>query len=105
MAEHLLPTEVEDFVVRSGFGKAGRVAVVGVDHEAVTQMGAVIESESAVSDDAVAAACRHELLRAAREAALPLTGVRFVPRNWISKTTSGKLRRRRIAADLMEASI
>jgi fatty-acyl-CoA synthase len=102
--EDFLPTEVEDFVVRSGFGKAGRVAVVGVDGEAVTQMFAVIESESAVSDDAVAMARRRELLRAAREAALPLAGVRFVPRNWLSKTTSGKLRRHRIAADLVEAS-
>jgi fatty-acyl-CoA synthase len=103
--EDFLPTDVEDFVVRSGFGKAGHVAVVGVDDEAVTQMVAVIENEPAVSDDAVATARRRELLRAAREAGLPLTGVRFVPRNWLSRTTSGKLRRRRIAADLMEASI
>jgi fatty-acyl-CoA synthase len=102
--EDFLPAEVEDFVVRSGFSKAGRVAVVGVDYDAVTQMVAVIESESAVSDDAAATACRRELLRAAREAGLPLTGVRFVPRNWLSKTTSGKLRRRRIAADLTEVS-
>lgn len=103
--EDFLPAEVEDFVVQNGFGKAGRVAVVGVDHEAMTQMVAVIENESAVSDDAIATACRRELLRAARKTALPLTGVRFVPRNWLSKTTSGKLRRRRIAADLIEASI
>jgi acyl-CoA synthetase (AMP-forming)/AMP-acid ligase II len=102
--EDFLPAEVEDFVVRSGFGKAGRVAVVGVNHEAMTQMVAVIESEPAVSDDAVATACRRELLRAAKEAGLPLTGVRFVPGNWLSKTTSGKLRRRRIAADLVKAS-
>lgn len=102
--EDYLPTEVEDFLVRSGFGKAGRVAVVGVDDDAMTQMVAVIESDSAVSDDAAATACRRELLRAAREAALPLTAVRFVPRNWLCRTTSGKLRRRRIAADLMEAS-
>jgi fatty-acyl-CoA synthase len=102
--EDFLPTEVEEFLVRGGFGKAGRVAVVGLDQHAATQMVAVIESESAVGDDAVATSCRRELLRAAREAALPLTGVRFVPRNWLSKTTSGKLRRRRIAADLVEAS-
>ncbi|WP_175611183.1 AMP-binding protein [Mycobacterium sp. SP-6446] len=100
--QDFLPTEVEDFLVRTGFGKTGRVAVVGVDHDAATQMVAVIESGSDVSDDA-AMACRRELLGAARAAGLPLTGVRFVPRNWLSKTTSGKLRRRRIAADLMEA--
>lgn len=67
-------------------------------------MVAVIESESAISDKAVATNCRRELLRAAREAGLPLTEVRFVPRNWLSKTTSGKLRRRPITADLMEPS-
>jgi hypothetical protein len=54
---------------------------------------------------AVATACRRELLRTAREAGLPLAGIRFVPRDWLSKTTSGKLRRRPIAADLMEARI
>jgi acyl-CoA synthetase (AMP-forming)/AMP-acid ligase II len=101
--EDFLPSEVEDFVVRSGFGKLGRVAVVGIDSDAVTQMVAVIESESAVSDDAVATASRRQLLRAAREEGLPLTAVRFVSRDWLSKTTSGKLRRRRIAADLIEA--
>jgi fatty-acyl-CoA synthase len=101
--EDFLPAEVEDFVIRSGFGKPGRVAVVGVDQQAMTQMVAVIESESAVGDNAVAMACRRDLLRAAREAALPLTGVEFVPKNSLSKTTSGKLRRRQIAADLMEA--
>lgn len=100
--EDFLPTEVEDFVIRSGFGKAGRVAVVGVDQESVTQMVVVIEDESALRDDAVATARRRELLRAARHAALPLAAVRFVPRNWLTKTTSGKLRRRRIAADLRE---
>jgi acyl-coenzyme A synthetase/AMP-(fatty) acid ligase len=68
-------------------------------------MVAVIESESAVSDDAVATACRRKLLRAAREDGLTLTGVKFVSRDWLSKTTSGKLRRRRIAADLNEASV
>jgi fatty-acyl-CoA synthase len=102
--EDFLPSEVEDFVVRSGFGKTGRVAVVGIDSDAATQMVAVIENDLAVSDDAAAAVVRRELLRAAREAGLPLTGVRFVPQNGLSKTTSGKLRRRRIAADLWEAS-
>ncbi|OBK43269.1 AMP-binding protein [Mycobacterium sp. 1081908.1] len=102
--EDFLPSEVEDFVVRSGFGKTGRVAVVGIDSDAVTQMVVVIENDSAVGDDAAAAAVRRELLRAAREASLPLTGVRFVPQNGLSKTTSGKLRRRRIAADLMGVS-
>ena len=100
--EDILPTEVEDFLVRGGFGKAGRVAVVGMDQEAMTQMVAVIESDSAVSDHAAAAACRRDVLRAARQAALPLSGVRFVPQNWLSRTTSGKLRRRPIAAYLME---
>jgi acyl-coenzyme A synthetase/AMP-(fatty) acid ligase len=100
--EDILPTEVEDFLVRGGFGKAGRVAVVGMDQEAMTQMVAVIESDSAVSDHAAAAACRRDVLRAARQAALPLSGVRFVPKNWLSRTTSGKLRRRPIAAYLMK---
>ncbi len=100
-----LPTEVEDFLVRTGFGKTGRVAVVGVDSDAATQMVAVIESDPGASDEAAARACRRELLGAARAAGLPLTAVRFVPRNWLSKTTSGKLRRRRIASDLMEAGI
>lgn len=102
--EDFLPTEVEHFLVSSGFVKAGRVAVVGVDEEAMTRMVAVIESDPAVIDDVVAAACRRDLVRAAREAALPLTEVRFVPKNWLSKTTSGKLRRRQIAAQLMEGS-
>jgi fatty-acyl-CoA synthase len=102
--EDFLPTEVEDFMIRNGFGKPGGVAVVGIDQEALTQMVAVIESDSAVNDAAVATACRRDLLRAARGAAVPLTGVRFVPKSSLSKTTSGKLRRRRIAADLMEAS-
>lgn len=102
--EDFLPAEVEDFMIRSGFGKPGRVAVVGIDQEAMTQMVAVIEDDSAVTDDAVATTCRRDVLRAAREAAVPLTGVRFVPKNSLSKTTSGKLQRRRIAADLMEAS-
>jgi acyl-CoA synthetase (AMP-forming)/AMP-acid ligase II len=100
--EDILPTEVEDFFVRGGFAKAGRVAVVGLDQKAMTHMVAVIESDSAVSDHVAAAACRRDLLRAARQAALPLTEVRFVPKNWLSKTTSGKLRRRQIAAYLME---
>ncbi|OBI82966.1 hypothetical protein A9X00_06385 [Mycobacterium sp. 1245805.9] len=103
--EDYLPTEVEDFVVRGGFGKTGRVAVVGVESDAATQMVAVIENDLAVGDGAAAAVVRRELLRAAREAGLPLTGVRFVPQNGLSKTTSGKLRRRRIAADLQGASV
>ncbi len=102
--EDFLPTEVEHFLIGRGFGKAGRIAVVGVAREAMTQMVAVIENDSAVSDDVAAAACRRYLLQAAREVALPLTEVRFVPKNWLSKTTSGKLRRRRIAANLMEGS-
>ncbi|OBJ58537.1 hypothetical protein A9W95_11625 [Mycobacterium sp. 1423905.2] len=102
--EDFLPAEVEEFVVRSGFGKMGHIAVVGVDQEAMTQMVAVIENDSAATDDALATAHRRDLLRAARQAALPLTGVRFVPNNSLSRTTSGKLRRRRIAADLLEAS-
>lgn len=102
--EDFLPSEVEHFLVRRGFAKAGRVAVVGVAEEAMTRMVAVIESDSALGDDAAAAARRRDLLRSARHAALPLTEVRFVPKNWLSKTTSGKLRRRRIAAELMEGS-
>ncbi|OBG29373.1 AMP-binding protein [Mycobacterium sp. 852002-51057_SCH5723018] len=102
--EDFLPTEVEEFVIRNGFCKAGRVAVVGIDQDAMTQMVAVIEDDSAAGDDAAAASVRRDLLRAARQAALPLTGVRFAPKNSLSRTTSGKLRRRRIAADLMEAS-
>jgi acyl-coenzyme A synthetase/AMP-(fatty) acid ligase len=102
--EDFLPTEVEHFLVRRGFAKGGRVAVVGVAQEAMTRMVAVIESDSAVSDHVAAAACRRDVLRSARDSALPLTEVRFVPKNWLSKTTSGKLRRRRIATELMEAS-
>ncbi|MGZ4511474.1 MAG: AMP-binding protein [Mycobacterium sp.] len=102
--EDFLPSEVEHFLVRRGFAKAGGVAVVGVAEEAMTRMVAVIESDSALGDDAAAAACRRDLLRSAREAALPLTEVRFVPKNSLSKTTSGKLRRRRIASEVMEES-
>lgn len=103
--EDFLPSEVEDFLIRSGFAKAGRVAVVGREQEAMTQMVAVIENDPALDDDALAMASRRDVLRAAREAALPLMGVQFVPRNSLSRTTSGKLRRRQIAADLKEIGI
>lgn len=102
--EDFLPTEVEEFVIRNGFAKPGRVAVVGIDQDAMTQMVAVIEDDSATGNDAAAACVRRDLLRAAREAALPLSGVRFAPKNSLSRTTSGKLRRRWIAAELMEVS-
>jgi hypothetical protein len=36
--QDFLPTEVEDLLVRTGFGKTGRVAVVGVDYDAAAQM-------------------------------------------------------------------
>jgi acyl-CoA synthetase (AMP-forming)/AMP-acid ligase II len=102
--EDFLPTEVEEFVIRNGFAKPGRVAVVAFEQDAMSQMVAVIESDEAASDDAVAAASRRDLLRAARQAALPLTGVRFAPKDSLSRTTSGKLRRRRIGAELKEVS-
>ena len=70
----------------------------------MTEMVAVIENDSVVANDIAAARCRRDLVRAAREASLPLTDVRFVPKNWLSKTASGKLRRRQIAAFLMEAN-
>ncbi|GAA2679491.1 AMP-binding protein [Streptomyces lunalinharesii] len=92
--EDFLPSAVEEFVVREGYAKHGRVAAVGVTDTAAGRMVVVIEDEQAGDRE------RRALLRTARTGGVPVSDVRFVARDWLPKTTSGKLQRLRIAAAL-----
>ncbi|MFI9251093.1 AMP-binding protein [Streptomyces sp. NPDC053069] len=92
--EDFLPSDVEDFVVREGYAKHGRVAAVGVTDAAAGRMVVVIEDEQAGERE------RRALLRTARAGGIPVSDVRFVARDQLPKTTSGKLQRLRMAAAL-----